>query len=98
MYLKISALISSLISAVVGVVLGAGLSGDGEALRNRHTGVGHLGGLVRPYHPECSSWWSGRRRRRHGPSLNRYKNFLLIVTSQIGDVFASHKSCLHSPL
>ena len=29
--------------AVVGVVLGAGLGGDGEALWNRHTGVGHLG-------------------------------------------------------
>ena len=29
--------------AVVSVVLGAGLGGDGEALRNRHTGVGHLG-------------------------------------------------------
>ena len=29
--------------AVVCIVLGAGLSGDGEALRNRHAGVGHLG-------------------------------------------------------
>ena len=29
--------------AVVRVVLGAGLSGDGEALGNRHTGVGSFG-------------------------------------------------------
>ena len=28
---------------VVSIVLGAGLGGDGEALRNRHAGVGHLG-------------------------------------------------------
>ena len=28
---------------VVGIVLGAGFGGDGEALRDRHTGVGHLG-------------------------------------------------------
>ena len=28
--------------AAVGVVLGAGLGGDGEALRHRHTGCGHL--------------------------------------------------------
>ena len=28
--------------AAIGVVLGAGLSADGEALRNRHTGGSHL--------------------------------------------------------
>ena len=28
--------------AAVGVVLGAGLGGDGEALRHRHTGCGHF--------------------------------------------------------